>query len=87
MSFITKLEKLKIEKKKLIEKRLLEIAKLAEKAGILGLENNLILGALLFAKQAHVTKDSKLLEDLKMRAKQIPSRKKSALKKAKKNNS
>jgi hypothetical protein len=86
MSFITKLEKLKIEKKKLIEKRLLEIAKLAEKAGVLELENNLILGALLFAKQVHVSKDSKLLEDLKMRAKQIPSRKNSALKKSKKNN-
>ena len=87
MSFITKLENLKIEKKKLIEKRLLEIAKLAEKAGILGLDNNVILGGLLYAKDAYEKQNPEILDHLEVMVNKLPSRKKSALKKSKKNNS
>ncbi len=85
MSFTEKLEKLKVEKQKLIESRLLEIAKLAEKAGVLGIENNLIFAALLLVKEAHEGKSSEVLEDLKTRAKNLPSsRKKSDSKSSKK---
>ena len=83
MDFSSKLAKLQIEKQKLIEKRLFEIAKLGEKADVLSLDNDLILGALLLAKEAYEKTVTKTLEDLKTRAKKIPSRKKSLLKKAK----
>lgn len=53
MTFASKLEKLEEEKSKLVEKRLYTITKLVERAEVLAIEDELILGALLYLKQLH----------------------------------
>jgi translation elongation factor EF-Tu-like GTPase len=77
MSFTDKLVKLEQEKQQLVEKRLLEIAKFADRAGVIGLDNNLIVGAYLYALEAYQNNNQSILEDLHARAKIFPSRRKS----------
>jgi len=84
MSFADKLKKIEEEKQHLVEKRLLEIAKLADRSGVLSLDNNLLVGAFLYALEASQSKNEKILEDLISRAKKMPSRTKSAFRKDKK---
>ena len=82
MSFTDKLIRLEQEKQQLVEKRLFEIAKLADKTGIIGLDNNIIVGAYLYALEAYQTKNHNILDDLVRRAKIFPSRRKSSTKNA-----
>jgi hypothetical protein len=65
MSFASKLEKLEQEKQQLVQKRLSAIANLAQKAEIIGLEDDVILGALLYAKQLQETKNTAKIEELR----------------------
>jgi len=83
MAFSDRLEKLRQEKNRLIENRLLEVARLAQKTDTLALDNDLILGALLYTKEAQEKQNIEVLEDLKNRAMKFPSRKKSLSKKNK----
>ncbi len=65
MSFASKLEKLEQEKQQLVQKRLSAIANLAQKAEIIGLEDDIILGALLYAKQLQDAKNITKIEELR----------------------
>lgn len=77
MSFASKLEKLEQEKQQLVQKRLSAIANLAQKAEIIGLEDDVILGALLHAKQLQDTKNTAKIEELRgLVVNKFPRRKK-----------
>ena len=74
MSFKEKLKKIEKEKLQLVEKRLFEIAKLADRTKVLGLDNNILAGTFLYALEASQAEDKKTLDDLISRAKKMPSR-------------
>jgi len=63
-----KLHELELEKQKLIHNRKSEIVKLIEKLGILSLDDELLLGALIMVKEAHDNNDKEKLEEFRKKA-------------------
>ena len=74
MLFTEKLRKIEEEKQQLVKKRLFEIAKLADRTKVIGLDNNILAGAFLYALEAAESQNEEILKDLISRAKKMPSR-------------